>query len=766
MTQTGNRIEIANGNCRAVFIDSATPGSGEQAWTPDWFYLGDRPMLRFKDHEWLSIGHVKPTAAAEVEALPGGGAVFSGTALYGGTRVHCSTAVQPDPLGDGFQIDTVFTPTETIELLEAWATFETPYEYEGHETVTTVIGMNPVYKWRGAERLSPPIWENPAWIYSRPQSARITARCSTPFLCQAITDAPGLGDRFVTLIGDWNVCAVHDVYCAPTRDTPADPPSMFRRVHERKGYKYVVGALNWSSAYAKDPNVLFEGGEPHRQRVIVRFTDALPDARLDAFLYEAWARTAALDLPADGRVAAFDHAAARGVTWASATRWLRDVFCSDKPTEGLYMPGKGICTYAVGSRPKAGGDYSLGWWTQWTGALHYRARLNADEELERVCERIDGEFLEYSGTKDYFNSSIASNVSALPAIWWAFGEGRGGPIHLALEPMLRATAERSSAENGRQRFMDYGAQAGIAEALLLGGEAYGDAGMTAQARILLDEMHAKLDDDFWDFNMGQAGSLAHGGQIRSLGHGHALMANLVAFRLTGEARFLQDARRFARFLLAVCYATHNGSCDPDFDWRGWCNGSNAGRDQIADYPPWETQNGLLCIAALMNEAELEGGFYDALWYIARTGLAQFPAARRFKRILRPSPAGDPSMEALYVPRTKIASEVDFYDVLPYLAYENPHDQTLLASYQGTDCMIGELVYGGGLARSSDDRLGVLVPRATTMDMAELTQRNVHVWNPLSEAVDAQIAVTWPDGTTSQQTITSPPREVTRLSFEQ
>ena len=176
-------IEIVHGNQRAVFRRSA------EGWAPDWFYEGDRPMLRFKDHEWLSLGHVHPTHAPVVERLPDGGAIFRGTTLYGRAAVAWSVTVRPDAGGaggSGFDVECAFTPRESIELLEAYSAFETPYEYSGAETATTVIGMNPVSKWRGNERLSPPIWENPAWVYSRPQSVRITARCGTPY-CRALS---------------------------------------------------------------------------------------------------------------------------------------------------------------------------------------------------------------------------------------------------------------------------------------------------------------------------------------------------------------------------------------------------------------------------------------------------------------------------------------------------------------------------------------------------------------------------------------------------
>jgi hypothetical protein len=237
------------------------------------------------------------------------------------------------------------------------------------------------------------------------------------------------------------------------------------------------------------------------------------------------------------------------------------------------------------------------------------------------------------------------------------------------------------------------------------------------------------------------------------------VANLLAYRATGEEAHLTAARRFARYLLAICYATHDGSHDPDFDWRGWANGSNAGRDQIAEFPPWETQNGLLCLAALLDETELESGFHDVWWYIARTGLAQFPAARQLKRVL------NPAMRVRFVPRKKIASERDFYDTLPYLAYENPHDQTLLASYQGTDCLLGELVYGGGLAQADDPRLGIVVPRAALLDERETTQRHVVAWNPLRKELAANVTVTWPDGSRQAKPVTLAARQAKCVAFD-
>jgi len=143
------RIELTNGTKRAVFVRT------EQGWAPDWFYQNDRAMLRFKDHEWLSIGHVHPSFAAEAEQK-GKTATFRGTSMYGSVSVPWAIKVSADKLGGGFVVECAFTPAGNLELLEAYSTFETPYEYDGTEHATTVIGQNPIAVWHGAKEVSPP----------------------------------------------------------------------------------------------------------------------------------------------------------------------------------------------------------------------------------------------------------------------------------------------------------------------------------------------------------------------------------------------------------------------------------------------------------------------------------------------------------------------------------------------------------------------------------------------------------------------------------
>ena len=395
------RKEVPNGALRATF--DFVEGRG---WTPGWFFDGGTPMLRFKDHEWLSIGHVHPAFADSAEEMPGGGLRFSGSALYGRTSVPWEVSVSPDE-GGGFEVSTVFTPAESIELLEAWSSFETPYAYDGTETVTTVIGMNPVVRWEGDRRVTPPIWANPAWVYGNEKSARRTAACNAPYLCQAIVAAEGQADHHVTIVGDWKTCEVRDIFATPTR-----------AIDGLHGYKYIVGALNWSSAFAKDPNVLFEAGRPRRQRLLVGYAaGACPGGTFDAMLCKAWEDAERLEREPDGHIAAFDEAARAGASWAKAVRWLRDVMCEKVSAPGLLEPGAGIRTYAQGGRPKVDRHGSWYWWPQWAGLLRYRALMTGDAELDAECEHKDGLFADWAEGDRYHGSIAVGAALTGPARW-------------------------------------------------------------------------------------------------------------------------------------------------------------------------------------------------------------------------------------------------------------------------------------------------------------------------------------------------------------
>ena len=742
-----NRIEIVNGKRRAVFV------RGADGWTPDWFYEGDRPMLRFKDHEWLSLGHIHPTAASSGEKI-GNKAVFRGEAMYGSVKVAWSVTVKPDRACKGFMIETEFTPDGTIELMESFTSYETPYEYDGTEHVTTVIGQNPITQWKGDQRITPKQWAHPMWCYNRDEYVHMTGPCDTPLLVQTVANPDGSNARYTAIVGDWNVCSVHEAYATCTRTVKASDREWSENARDdRRGYKYIVAGVNWSSSLAKDPNIMYEAKRHQRQRLYVTF--GTPQGNLDELLMAAWHRAAAIDMPDDGAMAMHDQAVSRGATWTAAVRWLRDLFTHGS-ADGLFYPDRGIRTYAPGTRPKAGEDFSWGWWPQWAGYFHYRALLTNDTDLKAACERYDENFAQCSNT--HVDADIV-NVSFVPAVKWAATAGKGSPLAAAVRPSIEASYAKSVAENGGPRRHDPGNQASRAEMMLLATQAYDDPKFAAQGLLLVEEMNAELDNRFWSFGCTSWADLSHGGQPRPMGYGHAIAANVRAFQRTRDAKFLAAARRFTRLLISTSVMTHDGSPAPDYDWRGWCHGTMGGRDQHAQCPPWETSNALMCMIELMAEQDLESGCYDTLWYYARTGLAQFPKARTHKRIW------DPTMKIVrFVPREKLVSERDFYDVLPFLAYENPADQTLLASYQGSDCLEGELLFGGGLATADDGRLIVLVPHAAQMDPAVTNHRTIKVWNPTAKPIDTTIRVVWPDGTTASQPLKVPSRELVMAEF--
>jgi hypothetical protein len=129
------------------------------------------------------------------------------------------------------------------------------------------------------------------------------------------------------------------------------------------------------------------------------------------------------------------------------------------------------------------------------------------------------------------------------------------------------------------------------------------------------------------------------------------------------------------------------------------------------------------------------GFYDLLWLFAHTGLCQFPRARALKRLYTPD------LKPVYRPIDAIATERAFYLSLPYLAYEEPWDQTMLAGYQGVEPIILSLYLGGGLVAAEDSRILALVPQAAAYDPEVARAFTVHLWNPLAEPVETRLGAT-------------------------
>ena len=736
-------VEVTTrGGKRAIFKRT------EQGWAPDWIYKDERQLVRFKDHEWLSIGHVHPRFAHEYKPVKGGGAIFVGHAQYGSTPVAWQMTIVPDRLCDGLLIETQFIAQQTIELFEAFTTFETAYDYDGSEHSLACIGQNPIVQWQGQKQITPAPWRHPAWGYS-PEAVPMTGPCNAPYLCHLVHNADGSNGRCISIAADWNVCNVQELSITPTR-TPGEGRSNeaeFEHV-DKRGYTYVAGAFKGGSALRKSPNLFFAARRKHRQRLILMVDVIDPAISFDTILMNTWERAKMFDLPLSGMVVASERHRARGVSWQGASAWLSDVFTSGKRCEGFFDPQQGFPTYAPGTHPKLNA-YAWRWWPQWSGALHYRALLLGDSTLESAATAIDETYARQDNRQSW-----------LPSMRWIANGGKGTALTALLKPCLEESLLSSIAENDMERSVNLGTQADQALTFFLASQSYDEVRFSDQAFVLLGEVNAALENDFWAFNGGARGDMCHGGMARPFGYGNAIGANLHAFHSRGNEQFRLYANRFARLMAATRFTTHNNSADADFDWRGWATDSNGGRDQYAEFPPLETSVALLYLAELADGPKIDDGLYDLLWYFKHTGLAQFPAARTLKRGY-----DERAQNIMYVPRDKIASEKDFYDVLPYLAYENPLDQTMLTPHQGSDCIITDLCYGGGLVRTSDERLLVVVPRVAQLDPVVAYERAVIVWNPTGKRIDAEVSTVWPDLSTEKQTIRIEDRHVMRLEFK-
>jgi len=149
-------------------------------------------------------------------------------------------------------------------------------------------------------------------------------------------------------------------------------------------------------------------------------------------------------------------------------------------------------------------------------------------------------------------------------------------------------------------------------------------------------------------------------------------------------------------------------------------------------PPWETEFSLQQISYLLLNNIKREGFYDILWLHNHTGFAQFPAARLFKRIY------DKNMNIKYIRVNKLKTEEKFYKKYPYISYENPWDQTMLAGYQSVEPIILSLFYGEGIVYSSNDKVLSLIPQVPVYDKEVKNKFIVELWNPLEKEVRTKL----------------------------
>jgi len=754
----------------------------KNGYRPEWFRLGERPMLRFKDHEFLNIGGIRVTEGRLLESSADA-LLFGGGVELAGVKVGWSVRVaKPDDGGPGFTVTTHLLPLdEPIEVLEALTAFELPYEYDGSEQIMTVMSQQPVYRVADGKELSGAGYMHPNWYYGKTGRAHLTYPSNSPLMINTVADKRGGNRRCTMIIGNWNVCSVKDMFAQPTRtlrpgkaDIPF-PDKNLKAAAGLRGMKFLVGAINWNTSLHKDPNVLVDVDTGLAQEVTVDFANAFPNRRLDKWLVDGWERMLAIHFPEDGHIGAWEVAKSRGASWIAAAQWLTDQFQKPEGCPGFFYPDRGTCIYAPFTRPKwdsGAGDFC----GQWTGPVSYLAHIWKDKGIAAASDRLE--------------SLFAREKAHTPERIWTIGltpqyvatMRKAALVGVAPETMekikdwvTRRTAVVLEPPPGERRG-DAGIFAWDALMNLLAADLFEPAKREEAAKALLEHVQRELDDKWWSFNCAAVGDFVSAGGGRPFGHAIAMTANLLAYQRFGDAKYLNAAERLGNILLGMHFITYNNSQSPDVDTRGWANGSTAGRDQLCDLPPWETAHALLQLAYAVDSPIVRDGFYDVLWLFAHTGLAMFPKARTMKRLYKPD------MSITYRPIDSIATEREFYLKLPYLAYEEPWDQTMLAGYQGVEPIILSLFLGGGMAAAEDERVLALVPQAPRYDKQAAKEFTVHLWNPLDQPIRTRLRATIAEKTGDKWTcsassgsvltaaepftgaLTVPPRVVTKVTF--
>lgn len=773
------RIALKNGRATVTFAETA-----KGTWRPEWFRLSTRPMLRFNDHEFLKISALRVTGGALLSRSKralvfGGRETLAGAVVEWGVRI----ALPPDG-GSGFVVTTFLAPQdEAVELMEGLSAFELPYEYDGTEHQTTVMSQQPVYRSEGDRDLTGAGYTHPFWYYGRPGGAHLTYPTDAPVMCSRVAGADGSNARCTTLIGNWGVCSVHDLFAQPTRalqDKPEETPfpdPQLALAPGRRGRKFLVGCVNWNSSLHKDPNVLADVGTGLQQEVLVDFAGDFPGGAWDAWLAGAWERMCRMHFPVDGRVGAWQVARKQGASWVGATEWLTAQFQKPAGCPGFFNPERGTTVYSPFTRPKWDGGVEV-FCAQWVGPVAYVGHVWNDAAMVQSTERLEEIF--------------RRDTSHTPEQIWTIGPT---PFYVALmrKAQLMGVAPETLAKveawvrrrtevvldppPGGKRG-DGGILAWDAFANLLAADLFDGPGREAAALELLARVRQQFAQRFESFNCAAMGDLVGAGQGRPFGHGIAMTANVLAWRRWGKPEYLEDAVRFGNIMMGLYYAGYNRSPTPDLDTRGWAVGANGGRDQLCNLPPWETGHALQQLAHLINAGKARDGFYDLLWLFAHTGLCQFPKARTHKRLYTPD------FQPVYLPIKSLATEREFYLKLPYLAYEEPWDQTMLAGYQGVEPLILSLYLGGGLVEAEDERVLALVPQAATFDADVQKRFTVHLWNPLAKPVRTRLIATvavkqgcaWHAGKPVAEELTPrrpttrlievPPRQVLRVVFQQ
>jgi len=713
-----DRIEIGHGESRAQFERQ------DDSWVPVWMWHGDRRMLRFKNHEWLTLGHVRPKASDWQIVADTAERVlvrFTGQDSYFGVPIEWSVSVGAESRWPGFTITTEIIPLQRIELFECFSRFETPYEYDGHEEVLCMTGQNPLTHWRGEEHRA--LQAGRILPIQGPSNQLAHGACSTrtPICCLRLT--PGESpERYVTLLGHWDICSFRALCVAPTDF-----------VDGHRAYEFLVGVLDPRCNASTEPNVFFEGNENYRQRVSISFSPEMPGGTLDLWFYGTFERSLRHHFPKASVVDAEQRARTKKVTLAEANAWLVGMIAGDE-VPGLYSPEAGIVNYVEGTSANAG-RFSLALLTPWLGALGYQCYVTRREDFLKVCERlVERVAIAINGARWMSEEQSCLFHEILPLLRYLQmfpNDVLQGATRRALDQMREMIA--ASRENDLQR--DFGLDVFRGEAYLLTGQLSGDKGLIETGLACLERVNSAVRGRFLCLGQEERPkTIAAMTEVRPLVYGHAILSNLIAYQQRRDEPYIEIAGLLARCLVSLCYSTFNDSTDPDFDTRGFANATAAGNDRPMECSPLETSDSLRCITYWLGfRADNPTGFYDLMWLWSRTFCGVFPAARE----QRTGSAAD-GRQVSY--RNEDIPTAIAYRRFPYVAYENPLRQTHQSPRTSVEVLLNYLTFGGGLASCDNERLLVLAPRAGGFDLAERVGRLVHVYNPGDIEEETHLAI--------------------------
>jgi len=714
-----DRLEIGRGESRAQFQLQGN------RWLPLWMWQGDRRMLRFRNHEWLTVGHVRPKATdwEIVENTDERVTVrFWGEDSYFGVPIECSVWVGAEAHLPGFTITTEILAQRRIEVFECFSRFETPFEYDGREEVLCVIGQNPVVYWQGKKsQVSPSERVVPVKDTVAPATDAICPT-RTPICCVRLRPADQGPERCFTLIGDWKTCCFRTLSLVPTEF-----------VGDLRAYEFLIGVLDPRCDTRIEPNVFLEAGESYRQQVSIAFSSEMPGGSLDRWFYGAFERGLRRHFPREAVVETQRLAREKKANLAEANAWLLGMIKSDE-VPGLFSPQAGIVTYVEGTAAEAG-NFSSALLAPWIADVGYQCYVMRRDDLGQTCDRLVAPVaaaLDRAARMTWEPCPIFHEILPLLRYLRMFPNSTlQGTIREVLGRML----ETSPTGSGRLPSPDFGQDVFLGEAYLLAGQLSGDKSLLEAGRACLERINAAVGDQFWRFGCWEKwGNGAGRGQISPLAYGHGILCNLLAYQQGRDERYMEMAGTFARYLASLCFAIHNDSDDLDFDTRGFANGLSPQRGKRIECSPVETSDSLRCVAYWLGfRSDNPTGFYDLLWLLSQTFCAVFPAARRqragFGHDGRPLTYRNEDLPTAIACRR-----------FPFVAFENPIRQTHQSPRASVEALMNYLTFGGGLASCDNERLLVLAPRAGGYDMAERVGRLVHVYNPTEIEQTAQLAV--------------------------